>query len=176
MILCAQFAALSAVLSQIAIPVGPVPVTLTFLSVFLAGGLLGARYGAVSQIVFVLLGLVGAPVFAQFKGGPNALAGPTGGFIIGYIACAWVVGFAASRWGRSPKVLIPAMAVGALATYALGTLWFMRVTNHTLESALGACVLPFLPGDAAKIALSAALIPTLHSALRKKRAQGGAPP
>jgi len=175
MVLCAQFAALSAVLSQIAVPIGPVPVTLTFLAVFLAGGVLGARYGAVSQAVFVALGAMGAPVFAQFKGGPSHLVGPTGGFILGYVVCAWVVGFAAGRWGRSPKVLIPAMIAGVIATYAPGTLWFMHVTNNSLEAALGACVLPFLPGDAAKIALCAALIPTLYAALRKRAAQGGAP-
>ena len=174
MILCAVFAALSAALSQIAIPIGPVPVTLTHLSVFLAGGLLGARRGAVSQLVFVLLGAMGAPVFAQLKGGPGVIAGNTGGFIVGYIACALVVGLAADRWGRSPKVMIPAMMAGMAVTYALGITWFMFVTNTPLGAALGYCVWPFLPGDAAKIALSAVLISALYPVLRKTGARNGA--
>ena len=167
MSVCGLFAALSAVLSQIVIPIGPVPVNLALLSVFLAGGLLGAKYGVVSQLVFVVLGAAGAPVFAGFTGGPGVIVGKTGGFIAGYIACVFLIGLAAERFGRSALVLVPAMTAGALVTYTLGTLWFMVVTHTPLAAALGYCVLPFLPGDAGKIALSAALVPMLYRMLQR---------
>jgi len=162
LVLCAFFAALSAVLSQISIPFGLVPINLTHISVFLAAGLLGARAGAVSQIVFVLLGAAGLPVFSGFQGGVGIIAGPAGGFIAGYIACAFVTGLLAGRFGKSMKALTAAMYAGWAVTYAPGLLWFMHVTNIGLTAALAACVLPFLPGDALKTVLCAALINRLR--------------
>ncbi|MCL1981494.1 MAG: biotin transporter BioY [Clostridiales bacterium] len=162
MILSAMFAALSAVLSQISIPIGLVPINLTHVSVFLAAGLLGARYGAFSQIAFVLMGAFGIPVFSGFAGGAGIIAGPTGGFIIGYICCAFVSGLIINRFGKSMKVLIPAMYAGWFASYIPGVLWFMHVTGVKLAAALPFCVLPFLPGDAAKTVLSAALVNRLQ--------------
>lgn len=94
MALCGLFAALTAVCSYISIPLGftPVPVNLATLAVFLAGGLLGKKYGTVALSVYVLLGAVGLPVFSEFRGGLGVIAGPTGGYIIGYIAAAFLVG------------------------------------------------------------------------------------
>ena len=172
--LCALFTALSAVLSQIAVPIGPVPVNLTLLSVFLAGGLLGAKYGAASQIAYVLLGAAGAPVFAGFAGGPGVIAGKTGGFIAGYIVCAFLVGLAADRLGRRPGILIPAMTAGLAVTYTLGILWFMFVTHIPPAASLTYCIWPFLPGDAVKIGFSAALTTVLYPQLRKAM-RAGAP-
>ena len=93
--LCGLFAALTAVCTYISIPLGftPVPVNLATLAVFLAGGILGMKYGTVSLMVYVLLGAVGLPVFSNFSGGPGVLMGPTGGYIAGYIAAAFIVGF-----------------------------------------------------------------------------------
>lgn len=94
MALCGLFAALTAVCSYISIPLGftPVPVNLATLAVFLAGGLLGKKYGTVALAVYALIGAVGVPVFSEFRGGLSVLAGPTGGYIIGYIAAAFIVG------------------------------------------------------------------------------------
>ena len=94
MALCGLFAALMAICSLISIPLGftPVPVNLATLGVFLAGGLLGKKYGTISIAVYVLLGAVGVPVFAGFRGGLSVLVGPTGGYIIGYVAAAFLVG------------------------------------------------------------------------------------
>ena len=164
---CALFAALSAILSQLFIPIGPVPIAMTHISIFLAAGLLGAKYGAISQIVYVLLGAVGAPVFAGFSGGAGILAGPTGGFLLGYILCAFVTGLLISRFGKSFKALIPAMYAGWVATYIPGVLWFMHVTNTGLLAALPLCVLPFLPGDLLKTILSAVLINRLWPFFRE---------
>ena len=153
-ILDALLAALTAVFSQIAVPLPftPVPVNLATLSVLLAGGILGAKGGAVSQTVYVLIGAVGVPVFSNFTGGFAKLAGPTGGYIAGYIAAAWLVGFLTSKRKKNLPNLILSMAAGILLCYMLGTAWFMILTKNTLLQSLTLCVIPFLIGDALKIA------------------------
>lgn len=190
LILSALFAALTAVGSWISIPLpfSPVPINLATLSVFLAGGLLGPAGGAASQAVFVALGAVGLPVFHSFTGGVGILAGPTGGYLIGYIAAAWIAGtgFAAGRAQIDPAAgaasTKPAaavnkkpplyrgaavLAVALLACYSLGTLWFMVSTGTGLAAALLLCVVPFLPGDAVKIAAALLLIRKLAPIVRR---------
>jgi Uncharacterized conserved protein len=173
--LCALFAALSAILSQIAIPIGPVPINLTHISILTAAGLLGWKYAALSQLAYVAMGAVGLPVFSNFSGGMHKIAGPTGGFIIGYIVCALVTAAiidfgdnGRSRGGTPMKILLPAMAAGWILTYALGSLWFMAVMHASLSTALMTCVAPFLIGDAAKTAISAVLINRLRPIVKSK--------
>ena len=160
LILCALFAALTAVLSQIAIPIQPVPVNLATFSVFVAGGVLGAKRGAISQAVYVLLGAVGLPVFSSFSGGMGILFGPTGGYIVGYVAAAWLVGLLSARCHGKAYWFALSMAGGLALCYLLGTAWYMVVS-------LLLCVVPFLPGDAAKIAVAALLVPVLRKTLSK---------
>ena len=142
MIYCALFAALTAVCSQLAIPIQPVPINLALLSVYIAGGLLGGGMGAASQAVFLLIGAVGVPVFAGFRGGVQALVGPTGGYLIGYVAA------------------------GMAACYALGTAWYCVQSGTPALAALSTCVFPFLPGDAVKIAAAALLVPRLKRVIK----------
>lgn len=182
MALCGLFAALMAICSMISIPLGftPVPVNLATLGVFLAGGLLGKKYGTISLAVYVLIGAVGVPVFAGFRGGLSVLAGPTGGYIIGYIAAAFLVGLltelflgrksAAVQKAGSPRVkelllCAAAMVVGLAACYLLGTAWFMISTHTGLWPALVSCVFPFLPGDALKIIAGSLLVQKLRHLL-----------
>ena len=164
MILCALFAALTAVCSMISIPLPftPVPINLATLSFFLAGGLLGSKYGPLSQLVYVALGAVGLPVFHSFTGGFGIITGATGGYIIGYVAGAWLIGFLAEKIGRGYYKNIIGMTAGLAVCYTLGTLWFMYLTSTGLIGALTACVVPFLPGDAIKIAAGAILVKKLH--------------
>ena len=175
MALCGLFAALMAICSLISIPLGftPVPVNLATLGVFLAGGLLGKKYGTISIAVYVLLGAVGVPVFAGFRGGLSVLVGPTGGYIIGYIAAAFLVGLltellvpkAGRSAGREILACIIAMIIGLFACYLLGTLWFMISTHTGVWAALVSCVFPFLPGDALKIAAGTILTQKLRRLL-----------
>ena len=164
MILYALFAALTAVCSMISIPLPftPVPINLATLSVFLAGGLLGSKGGAISQLVYVFLGAIGLPVFAQFTGGFGILTGPTGGYIIGYVAGAWLTGFVIEKLGQGFYKNIIAMVAGIAICYTLGTLWFMLSTSTGLVAALVMCVIPFLIGDAIKIVAGAVLVKRLH--------------
>jgi len=167
---CAIFAALSAVLSQVSIPIGLVPINFTHASIFIAAGLLGKKYGTISQIIFILLGAIGLPVFSGFKGGIGVILGPTGGLILGYIACAFVTGLIIERFGTSMKILIFAMYSGWVVTYAIGIPWYMYVTKtNSIMAALAVCFFPFLLGDLLKTILSAVLVkrlkPILHSRL-----------
>ena len=96
--LSALLCALCAVLSQIQIPLPPVPISLSLLAVHRCGALLGSRWGAAAVGCYVALGAVGVPVYAGFAGGVSVLFGPTGGFLFGYILCAWLVGQLVSRF------------------------------------------------------------------------------
>lgn len=171
LVLCAFFAALTAVIAPFSIG-GVVPVSFATLAVYLAGGILGVGGGALSEAVYLLLGAAGLPVFSSFRGGLSVLVGPTGGYLIGYVVCAAVVGAGASRFGRKPLPLVLSMAVGTAALYALGTAWFCFVTKRGLAESLALCVYPFLIGDAAKIAVSTLLIPQLFRAAEKIGAGG----
>ncbi len=175
MALCGLFAALMAICSFISIPLGftPVPVNLGTLGVFLTGGLLGKKYGTISMSVYVLLGAVGVPVFAGFRGGIGVLAGPTGGYIIGYIVAAFLIGLLLEQMlggktlsrGKELGNCVIAMIVGLLACYLLGTAWFMISTHTGVWASLVSCVIPFLPGDALKIAAGALLVQRLRHLL-----------
>lgn len=153
-LLCALFAALTAICSQIQIPLPMVPINLALFAVHLCGALLGPRDGALSLALYICLGAIGVPVFAGFAGGLGVLLGKTGGYAVGYILCAAIVGLLCRKW-RSFPLQCAAMAVGALACYAFGTIWFMAVTRLDLWTSLAYCVWPFLPGDVVKILLAA---------------------
>ena len=170
LVLCALFAAMTAALSQIIIPIGPVPINLATLAVFCSGALLGSKLGALSQGVWVALGAAGVPVFAMFRGGLGALVGPTGGYIIGYVPAAFVTGLIIEKFGKDSKIMYPvAMFVGMLIYFTLGTVWFVFLTGTGLASALMICVIPFLPGDFIKIAAATILTKQLQPILQSKQ-------
>ncbi len=158
MVLTGLFTALTAIFSQIIIPIGAVPINLALLAVFLCGGILGAKRGIISILIYILLGIVGVPVFAGFKGGFSTVVGPTGGFIVGYILIAFAVGITADKFGRGFLPMTISMVIGLLLCYALGTVWFMVIMKQGLIAALLCCVVPFILGDAAKIAASVLII------------------
>ena len=146
----ALMAALLCIAAPMSVPVGPIPITLATLVVYLAGICLGWAEGTAAVAIYILLGAVGLPVYSGFSGGFQKLFGVTGGYIVGYLFCAAAVGWAADRWGGWR--IIPALVVGTALCYAVGTAWFMLQTQTPLAGALTSCVIPFLPGDAAKMA------------------------
>lgn len=167
MALCAMFAAITAALSQIVIPIGPVPINLATFSVFCAGALLGPGAGALSMTVWAALGAAGLPVFAMFRGGLQVLGGHTGGFIIGYIPAAFLTGLIIEK--SNSKKILPyplAMLAGALVYFTIGTAWFIILMKTDIVTALLACVIPFIPGELLKMAaavwLSHRLRPILY--------------
>lgn len=151
-------AAVIAVCSMITIP-GTVPFTLQTFAVFASLGLLGGKRGTLSVIVYILLGAVGLPVFAGFKGGLGVLFGMTGGYIIGFVASGLIYCAFTALWGNKLPVTVGAMLTGLIACYAIGTAWFMVVYSGTkgsidLMGALGMCVFPFVIPDLVKTALA----------------------
>lgn len=165
--LAALFAALCAVLSQIQIPAPPVPLNLALIAVHLCGCLLPGRWGAAALSAYWLLGLIGLPVFSGFAGGPSVAFGPTGGFLAGYVLCAAAEGaLLQSRGVPRMRTYVCVMAAGTACCYLLGAAWFSLVYGASAAAVLSACVLPFLPGDAVKILVSAHLCMRLKKALR----------
>lgn len=155
----AMFGALTCVGAVTFIPITlSVPITLQTLFTDLAGVLLGGCGGALSQAVYVLLGLMGLPVFAGGKAGLGTLLGPTGGYLIGFIIGAWVIGILAER-RKNPGLpwIFLALVLGNLVIYTLGTLQLMAVAHLPLGKALLIGVIPFIPGDLLKL-LAAGLL------------------
>ncbi len=166
-------AALMAVCSWISIP-APAPLapfTMQTFAVFLILLLLGGRRGFFTVLIYVLLGAVGLPVFAQFMGGVGVLFGTTGGYIIGFLFTALIYWALERAAGGRPVWTIASLALGLLVCYAFGTAWFMVVYARQsgpvgLATALGWCVLPFLIPDFVKLALAWALSAALKKHVR----------
>ena len=165
MCLTALMTALICIAAPLSIPLtGLVPISLATLTVYLAGALLGAKKGTLAVALYILIGAAGLPVFSGFSGGVQKLVGVTGGYIVGYLPCAAVIGFAVERWGERKWVYPVSMVAGTALCYIVGTAWFMFQMKVNLAGALASCVIPFLPGDAAKIVVAS----VLGVALRKR--------
>ncbi len=165
MVFIALMAAIICIAAPFSIPMlGLVPVSLATFAVYLAGGLLGAKAGTAAVCVYIILGAIGLPVFSGFSGGLAKLLGVTGGYIVGYIPCAFLTGAFAEK--NKPFAAPIGMALGTLACYAFGTAWYMFFTKSELVPALMGCVIPFLIGDAVKIAAASAVTVPLRGKLK----------
>ncbi|MCD4810543.1 MAG: biotin transporter BioY [Methanosarcinales archaeon] len=153
MVYASLFAALTAVgaFIKIPIPISPVPITLQVFFVLLAGLVLGSRWGGTSMVVYVMLGIIGLPVFSGGSSGLGILLGPTGGYIIGFVAGAFVTGLIYNKANDSKTATIGAMIGGLAMIYLLGVMQLSFVANMTLQQAVAVGMLPFLIGDAIKI-------------------------
>ena len=168
MVFVSLFAAVIAVSAQIAVPVGAIPFTLQTMAVLVAAALLGLKWGVASIAVYILLGVVGLPVFSGFKGGIGALVGPTGGYIVGFLLVGFIVGLAVDKLGRKFTVMILSMISGLVMCYTFGTLWFVFSTGTDFLSALMLCVVPYIIFDVMKIIGSALLVSSLNKVLTLK--------
>lgn len=154
----AVFAVIMAICSWISIPAA-VPFTLQTFGVFIAVGVLGGKRGSLSVLVFILLGAIGIPVFANFSGGIGVLAGPTGGYIIGFLFSALLMWAMEKLPGKKSVMQIVSMIEGLIVCYAFGTVWFVIVYGRMngpigFTAALASCVVPFIIPDIIKIALA----------------------
>lgn len=165
MVFTAIMAAVICVFAPFSIPMGAVPLSLATFAVYLAAALLGKAKSCAAVAVYILIGLVGVPVFSGFMGGFAVMSGMTGGYIIGYLPCAFLAALFTERFSGRLWAMATGMALGTVALYAVGTAWFMAFTGSELIAALTACVLPFLIGDIAKIAAACALALPLRKKL-----------
>jgi biotin transport system substrate-specific component len=161
-------AALTAAGAYLSIPIGPVPIVLQNLFVFLSGLLLGCRWGLASVGVYLLAGALGLPVFAGGAGGLARLVGPTGGYLLGYLPAVFVIGWISGKSRGRPVGDILAMCCGALIVYLCGVGWLRVVTGMTLGKALAAGMYPFLPGDALKIIAAVPIAKALRPVIRSR--------
>jgi biotin transport system substrate-specific component len=159
-------AALMAAGAYLAIPIGPVPIVLQNMFVFLAGLLLGARWGLDSVAVYLLAGACGLPVFAGGMGGIGRLVGPTGGYLIGYLPAVFLIGYISEKAAARIGCDILAMICGTIVLYACGVSWLKILTGMTWAKALAAGMYPFLIGDALKIAAAALIAKALRPVIR----------
>jgi biotin transport system substrate-specific component len=167
MVLAAMFAAGTAAGAYIMIPLPLVPITLQTLFLNLAAALLGGRLGALSQVVYVLIGIIGLPVFAGGKAGLGVMFGPTGGYLIGYIVGAYVVGKLIET-KKEPGLIwtIFSMLVGMVVIYACGATQLSFVAKLSVTKTISVGVLPFIIGDILKIIAAALLTMKLRNIIR----------
>ena len=172
MAIIAVMAAMICVAGPLTVSIGPIPLSLATFAVYLAGAVLEAKQGTLAVLLYLLIGTLGVPVFSGFSGGFQKLAGVTGGYLLGYVPCAWLTGLGAKRCHneQGQRWRLPLyMVFGTAVLYIIGTVWFMLETRNTLIASLGMCVLPFLPGDAAKIAAASLLSVPIRRAVYQER-------
>ena len=162
------FAVLISICAWITVPTA-VPFTLQSMGVFTAVGLLGGKRGSLAVVTYILLGMIGLPVFSGFSGGIGVILNATGGYIIGFLLSALVM------WGIEKflprKMLAISMIVGLIVCYIMGTTWFMAVYMQkmggiSLSAVLGICVVPFVIPDLIKILLSVLLVNRLKKTMK----------
>ena len=165
--LISLFVAITIILSQIVIPLTPVPLSLSLVAVYLSGALLGWKRGGITQITYLLIGAVGLPVFSSAKGGIPVLFGPTGGYIFGYVAAAIITGLIIEKAKKMDLyIIIGAMTAGLISCYLLGSIWLGMITEIGFIKALYVGVIPFIPGDIIKILVSSMIVKKLPQIIK----------
>lgn len=160
-------AALTAVGAYIAIPIGPVPIVLQNLFVYLTGLLLGSRWGLMGIAAYLLAGAVGLPVFAGGKGGIGHLIGPTGGYLLGFLPAVALIGMITEKNEGKLLFALAALIAGTVVIYACGVTWLSIITGMTIVKSLVVGMVPFLIGDAIKIAAALFIAKSLRPVIEK---------
>ncbi len=160
-------AAVICILGPLSIPIGLVPISITNLAIYITLYALGMKKGTLSLIIYLLVGSAGVPVFSAFTSGATKLLGPTGGYLIGFIFMALIAGFFIDRFFDRRYLCIVGMVLGTAVCYIFGTAWLAYQANISAGAALAAGVIPFIPGDLAKIIISAYIGPKIRHSLIK---------
>jgi biotin transport system substrate-specific component len=161
--------------SRVSIPVpgSPIPITGQTFGVLLVGGALGFRRGLASVVLYVLIGLIGLPFFAEGKGGVPVILGATGGYIVGFVIAGSLVGrLAELGWDRRIVGALGAMAIGNVVIYVIGVPWLMFVQHMDLPTGIAKGLTPFLFGDALKLILAALAFPAAWWVVGRRAGEG----
>lgn len=153
------------VMGPFAVPIGPVPISLTNLALYITVYVLGTKRSVIACLLYLFIGLVGVPVFSGFTGGPQKLAGPTGGYLVGFIFMTLVAGLIIDRAWNNRIVSAVGLFLATCIPYIIGTAWLAYSAHMTFRAALAVGVLPFLIGDVLKIIGSVAIGPQLKKRL-----------
>ncbi len=168
-----MLAAVTAIFAQIEIPLPLVPISGQTLAVGIAATILGSRYGAFSMVIYMMLGVIGLPVFAGFAGGAHVVAGPTGGYIIGFIAAAFFTGLFLEKTAFTYKMAIIANLIGMIVTLTFGAIWLKILLDLSWPAALAAGVTPFLAVGVIKALLAAWIGIAVRERLRSSQMSFG---
>lgn len=144
LIVTALFAAIIGIMAQITIPLPLVPITGQTLAIGLAATILGKRYGVLSVLVYIMLGIAGLPVFSEMSSGIGVVFGPTGGYIIGFIPAAFLIGWLLERFGFTVKNAVIANIIAMIITLSFGAVWLKFVAELSWTAALTGGVTPFI--------------------------------
>ena len=155
------------VLGPMSLPIGPVPITLTNLTIYFFLYILGTKQSAAAYLVYLLVGMAGLPVFSGYSGGLQKLAGPTGGYLIGFIPMILIAGPVVERMWQNRVVCIAAMELSVWVAYLFGTAWLEVSLQRTFGEALAMGVIPFILVDFLKIAAAAVVGPELKYRLQR---------
>lgn len=160
-------AALICVFSPLSIPFGAIPISLSTLAIYIVSSTVNRKYSFAAVAIYILIGAVGLPVFSSFTGGLQYITGYTGGYIIGYLPCALIIGTLTDRF-ENKKIIYPiSMLAGTFVCYLSGTLWYMHRAACGLTEAVAVCVLPFIIGDIIKITVASSIGITLKQRIKK---------
>lgn len=154
MIVAALFAAIIGILAQVVIPLPLVPITGQTLAIGLAATILGAKYGTLSVLIYLCLGAVGVPVYAEMGSGIGSLVGPTGGFLFGFIPAAFIIGWYLEKTKFTFKQALVANIIGMFVTLFIGTAWLKVIADLTWTAAFLGGFAPFIIGGFIKAALA----------------------
>lgn len=171
LVLIALVTAVTCILApfSIPIPVSPVPISLTNLVLMISVYVLGWKDATVSFLVYLLLGAAGLPVFSGFAGGFGKIAGPTGGYLAGFIFMTIIAGIFVERFSEKRFLIVIGMILSTAVAYIFGTAWLAFQMKLPFTAALSIGVIPYLPGDAAKIILAVITGPILRTRLQTIR-------
>ena len=161
----ALMTAVMCILGPLSVPVGPVPISLTNLAIYLTLYVLDCKRSLIAYLVYLLIGCAGVPVFSAFTGGVQKLAGPTGGYLTGFILMILVAGSVIDKFWNSRIICILAMEAATWICYLTGTLWLSFSADMSFQAALAAGVLPFILVDLIKILIAACIGPVLKKRL-----------
>ena len=158
MTLIALMTALTCILGPLSIPLpfSPVPISFTNLVLY---------FSTISYIVYLLIGLVGLPVFSGFSGGPAKVAGPTGGYLVGFVFLTVIAGFFVEHFKGKLSFAVLGMVLGTSVCYLFGTIWLSMQLNIGFVAGLGVGVFPYIPGDLVKIAIACIIGPKIRRAV-----------
>lgn len=174
LVLVAAGAGLTAVAAQIAVPLWPVPITGQTLAVLLVGATLGAVRGSLAMVLYAVLGIVGLPVYSDASSGWSVIAGPTGGYIVGFVFAAALTGWLAQlQWDRKVLRAFVAFLAGTGVTFAFGLPWLaVALGSYGLPNDLGAVLqsglYPFIVGGIVKAALGAGIVALAWNAIQRR--------
>lgn len=168
-VLVSMMAALTAILAQLSIPIGAVPFTLSIFGAYFAAGLLGSKLGTLSMAVYLLIGAVGMPVFANFRGGIQVLIGPTGGYLVGYLIATYLIGKLFEKvegpYHISYTRFVVVSFIGLIVIYIFGVVQLKYVLDFTWSNAYASGIAPFILFDIVKIAIAGSIVLPVRRAL-----------